>query len=67
MRKVVELILNIHARGGEEVDENTLLDEIVLTVDVHVLNLLLRGDKPLQLALLRVVRKLVTKGSKPGV
>ena len=38
---VMEVILDIGARVGQEVDKGSLLDEIVLLVDTNILNLLL--------------------------
>ena len=38
---VMEVILDIDARVGQEVDKGSLLDEIVLFVDTNILNLLL--------------------------
>ena len=55
------MIFNIDARGGEEVYESALLDEVVLAVDTHVLNLLLGWHEPLHLGLLSSVSPLRDK------
>ena len=56
---VVEVTLESLARSSHEVDERSLLHEVVLTVDAHVLHLLLGGDEPLHLSLLCDIGPLV--------
>jgi len=52
------MVLNIGARVSQEVDESSLLDEVVLSVDADVLNLLLGRHEPLHLGLFGVVSPL---------
>jgi hypothetical protein len=52
------MVLNVGARVSQEVDEGSLLDEVVLGVDADVLNLLLGGHEPLHLGFLGVVSPL---------
>jgi len=54
----VEVVLDVAALVGQEVDESSLLDEVVLGVDANVLDLLLGGDEPFHLGLLGVVSPL---------
>ena len=41
----MEVLVEVLARVGEEVNKSSLLDEVVLLVDSNVLNLLLGVDK----------------------
>ena len=54
----MHVLLDVDARVGEEVDERSLLDEVVLVVDADVLHLLLGGHEPLLLGLLGMVSPL---------
>lgn len=51
----VEVSLDIRATVCKEVDQGSLLDEVVLIIDANVLHLLLGRDKPLLLCLLNCV------------
>lgn len=57
----VEMGLNIHATVCKEVDQGSLLDEVVLIIDANVLHLLLGGDEPLLLCLLSLVSPLCSE------
>lgn len=54
----MEVLLDVNTRVGEEADERSLLDEVVLVVDANVLHLLLGGYEPLLLALLNNISPL---------
>jgi len=54
----VEVVLDVATRVSQEVDESSLLDEVVLGVDANVLDLLLGGNEPFHLGLLSVVSPL---------
>lgn len=52
MRTVVEVVLDLSTGAAEEVDHSSLLDEVVLSVETHVLHLLLGVDEMSHLELL---------------